>query len=145
MIFWHLQFKNFPRFGLSMRFFWNSNFNTRFYGGDNYRRAPYSVSRLSQWTSGCSLLLIILCHKMPRNLLTDVSTLTKYWKCSPILCGKCYISLFWRNRAQWRRITLQTSYVSVLLYVCSVHHTLVLVLVSVTLLHHYALCVKRNL
>ena len=33
MIFWHLlQFKNFPRFGLSMRFFWNCNFNTRFYG-----------------------------------------------------------------------------------------------------------------
>ena len=42
MIFWYLlQFKNFPRFDLSMRFFWNSNFNTRFYGGDNYRRAPY--------------------------------------------------------------------------------------------------------
>ena len=33
MIIWHLlQFKNFPRFGLSMRFFWNCNFNTRFYG-----------------------------------------------------------------------------------------------------------------
>ena len=33
MIFCHLlQFKNFPRFGLSMRFFWNCNFNTRFYG-----------------------------------------------------------------------------------------------------------------
>ena len=59
---------------------------------------------------------------MPRNLPTEVSTLNKDWKCSPISDGKCVFLSFERTGhrgAQRRRITQQKSYASVLLYVCT--------------------------